>query len=134
MLITSYVYMKMLSIEPGRSKAYSNDIRWRMVYKRCVLGLSCKEIGGQLNVDPSTVYRTVKLFEETGTVHSLQGYHESTTKKLSTQDELAIIEAISDNPSMYLHELQHAVFLSSGTCVCAATICNFLRSQKFSRH
>ena len=54
----------------------------------------------------SAVYRTVQLFEETGTVHSIQGYHESTTKKLTAQDEVAIIEALSDNRSLYLHELQ----------------------------
>lgn len=35
---------------------------------------------------------------------------------------------------MYLHELQHAIYLSSGTSVCTATICNFLRKQNFSRH
>ena len=64
-----------MTIEPGRSKAYSNDITWRMVYQRCGLGLSYKQIGEQLNVDPSTVCRTVQLFEETGTVHSIQGYH-----------------------------------------------------------
>ena len=105
-----------------------------MVYQRCGLGLSYKQIGEQLNVDPSTVCRTVQLFEETGTVHSIQGYHESTTKKLTAQDEITIIEAILDNPSMYLHELQHAIYLSSGTSVCTATICNFLHKQDFSRH
>ena len=84
------------------------------------------QIGEQLNVDPSTVCRTVQLFEETGTVHSIQGYHETTTKKLTAQDEIAIIEAILDSPSsMYLHELQHAIYLSSGTSVCTATICIF---------
>ena len=81
------------------------------------------QIGEQLNVDPSTVCRTVQLFEETGTVHSIQGYHES-TKKLTTQDE---IEA---NP-MYLHELQYAIYLSSGTSVCTAIICNFYANKIF---
>ena len=86
-----YIYV-MLSIEPGRSKAYSSGIRWRMIYQRCGLGLSYRQIGEQLNVDPSTVCKTVQLFEETGTVHSIQGYHKSTTKKLTAQDEIATRE------------------------------------------
>lgn len=80
-----------------------------MVYQRCGLGMSYRQIGEQLNVDPSTICRTVQLFEETGTVHSIQGYHENTTTKLTAQDELAIIEALLDNPSMYLHKLQHTI-------------------------
>ena len=65
-----------MSIESARSKAYSSDLRWRMVYQRCVLGLSYTEVAQQLNVDPTTVSRTVQLFEETGTVCSIQGYME----------------------------------------------------------
>lgn len=122
----------MLSIESARGKAYSEDMRWRMIYQKN-MGLSYREIGKNLNVDPSTIYRTVRLFEETGTVLSIQGYHEDTTKKLSTQDELTIIEAILDRPSMYLHELQHAVNLSSGTTISTSTICKFLHRQRFSR-
>ena len=64
------LHVMMLSIEPGRSRVYSNDISWRMVYQRCGLGLSYKQFGEQLNVDPSTVCRTVQLFEETETVHN----------------------------------------------------------------
>ena len=102
-----------------------------MVYQRCGLGLSYKQIGEQLNVDPSTVCRTVQLFEETGMVHSIQGYHESTTKTLTAQDEVAIIEALLDNPSLYLHELQHAIYLTSGTSVCTATFVTFYVNKIF---
>ena len=55
---------RMFSIEPACSKAYSSDMRWRMVYQRCVLGLSYREIGEKLTVDLSTVHRTVKLRQE----------------------------------------------------------------------
>ena len=55
------------------------------------------------------VYRTVKLFEETGTVFSYQGCRENTQKSLSAYDEIAIIEMILDSPSMFLHEIQAAL-------------------------
>ena len=56
-----------------------------------------------LNVDPSTVWRTVRKFEEDGTVEA--GKHEG-EKTLTVYDELLIIQSVLDNPSIYLHELQ----------------------------
>ena len=73
------------------------------------------------------------MFEETGTVCSIHGYHENKCKKLSTVDEFTIMEAIVDNPSMYLHELQHLVLQTTGTVVSVSAICKFLQKQKFSR-
>ena len=97
--------MATFSCESTRSKAYSSDLRWRMVYQRSLLELSYNQIAKNLNEDPPTaaVYRTVKLFDETGTVCSIQGFHKTTTKKLSIQDELAIFEMVLDDPSVYLH-------------------------------
>ena len=83
--------------------------------------LSYREISEKLNVDPSTVYRTVILFEETGTVYSLQVCHENTNKKMSTSDEMAIMEMIVDCPSMYLHEVQTSLLQLTGTSVSTAT-------------
>lgn len=79
------------ALETARSKAYSGDMRWRMVYQRCIQGLSYTNIASNLNVDPSTVHRTVKLFEETGTICSIQGYRETSNKVLTIHDELAIL-------------------------------------------
>ena len=94
------------------------------MHHRCLQGLSYKGIAKRLSVNPSTVCRTVKLFEETGTVCSIQGFHENTTKKLN--------EALLDNPSLYLREL-NMVSLSNGTSISTATICKVLESQDFSR-
>ena len=91
------------------------------------------EVSKQLNVDPTTVSRMVQLFEETGTVCSIQGYHEDGWKRLSTVDKFTIMEAVLDNPSMYLHELQHLVFQTTGTEISASAICKFLQKQEFSR-
>ena len=70
----------MFSVDPARTAAFSSDLRWRMVHQKCMLGLSYRVVGQNLNVDPSTVYRTVKLFEETGTVFSYQGCRENKEK------------------------------------------------------
>ena len=51
-----------------RTAAYSNDLRWKMVYRKEGLSLSYSSIASNLNVDISTVIRVVKRFRETGTV------------------------------------------------------------------
>ena len=76
------------------------------------------------------LFRTVKLYQEMGTVLSIQGYHSTTTKKWSFQDQCLIIEALCDNPSFYLNELQHLVHLSSGSLVCIATINNLFAQAR----
>ena len=50
----------------------------------CLLGLFYMEVAKRLSVDATTV-KTVQLL---GTVCSIQGYHDNTRKKLSSQDEL----------------------------------------------
>ena len=121
----------MFSFESSRSKAYASNIRWRMIHQRYSRGLAYAQIATNLNVDPSTVCRIVQLFEQTGTVESIQGYHEKTTKRLSNTDELVLMEAITKQPSIYLHELQHILF-QTGTTICLAAIHNFLKFQGFS--
>jgi transposase len=119
-------------MESERSKAYSSDLRWRMVYQRCLLGFPYPDIARHLNVDKSTVYRVVSLFEETGTVCTIQGYREKPQKKLSTRDEIAILTAVVEDPSMYLHELKHCLLQSTGTDISTASICKLLHKSGFS--
>ena len=70
--------------EPHRTKAYSNDLRWRMVWQREVLECSYKDISMNLNVDLSTVWRVVKTFRETGCVNK-KGYPRVTFLVFATQ-------------------------------------------------
>ena len=74
-----------------------------MVYQRFMSGLTYEQIAANLNVDPSTVQRTVRKFEENGTVEARK--HEG-EEALTVYDELLIIQSVLGNPSIYLHELQ----------------------------
>ena len=69
-------------------------------------GLTYKQIAVNLNVDPSTVWRTVWKFKEDGTVEARKHEGEET---LTVYDELLIIQSVLENPSIYLHELQRQV-------------------------
>ena len=44
-------------------------------------------------------------------------FHVNTTKKLSIHDELAVIEMVLGDRSMYLNKLQHRVFHTSGNTI-----------------
>jgi len=54
----------MSSCEPLRGLAYGEDLRWRMIYQRELLGFTYKDIAKNLNVDASTMWRRVKQFQE----------------------------------------------------------------------
>ena len=56
----------MVSGEPGRTKAYDNELRWRIVYHRYAMDLSYREIVNIANVDTSAVCQVVQRFEATG--------------------------------------------------------------------
>ena len=102
------------------------------MHQRSVLGLTYRQVANNLNVDPSTVQRTVQLFEETGTTYSIQGYHHNTTKKLSVDEEVAVIEAVVENPALYLSDLQQYVLHTMGKSISISTICKLLQKQGFS--
>ena len=56
------------SIDPHCPNAYSEDLRWRIVWQNQGLGLTHKEAALNVGVDRSTVSRTVKLFLTIGLV------------------------------------------------------------------
>ena len=68
----------MTSFEPRRSSAYSEDLRWRMVWQCEGLGYSQAQAGRNLGVDRSTVTRTLQLFHATGSVSN--GFQERVPK------------------------------------------------------
>ncbi len=106
-------------------------MRWRMVYQREVLSLTCKEVAKNLNVDKSTVSRVVSRFKQTGAVEIKP--RRGAPRKLTAMDEFLIIENILKQPSIYLHELQSDIRQVTGTDVDVSTICRFLKENNFSR-
>jgi len=56
------------SHEPKKLTAYSEDLRWRMVWQREGLGMKCTDVVVNLGIDPTIVWRTVSLFRSTGGV------------------------------------------------------------------
>ena len=60
-----------------------------MIYQREMLGLNYQQIASNLNVHTSTVRRTVKRFEEEGSIDERKN---EGPRKLTESEELAIME------------------------------------------
>ena len=92
----------MTSLEPLRGKAYHKDLKLHMVYQREMLGLNYQQIASNLNVHTSTVWRTVKRFEEEGSIDERK---KEGPCKLTESEEFATMEIVLENPSVYLREI-----------------------------
>lgn len=122
-----------MSCESKRTKAYDDDLCWRMVYQARVQSLPQREIAKNLCVDQSTVSRTVALFDDTGDVKKRKHPSNPGTACLTDHDKLEILEAVIDQPGIYLRELQHRLVHTTGTQVDVSTICRFLHGTGFTR-
>ena len=116
---------------PGQTKAYNEDLRWRMVWQRLINGYTIKEIASNLYVAESTVWRVVDRFERTGSVTPNRAT--SRAHRLHEHDELLLIELVCDKPSIYLREIQATLFETTGTLASASTLCRTMKRLGFTR-
>ena len=119
------------SCETHRTQAYSEDLRWRIIYQYYSLHKTYQQIAESLNVDKSTVSRIVVLFNETGTVSKRQypDSHSASHRKLTEVDKLMIIEIALDKPGIYLGEIKQCLLEEHGTDVSVSTICKYLHNE-----
>ena len=108
-----------MSCEPKRTKAYSADLRWRIVYQVEGLKKSCRTVAQNLCVDLSTVSRTVSLFNTSGNVEKKIYPPNTGTASLTEIDKIIILETIAETPAVFLCEIQQTLI---GTNVDTSTI------------
>ena len=94
------------SAEPGRKRAYSMDIRLRVIYQRIGMGLRFCEIATNLNIAISTAFRIFKQFEISGDI-GIPEVRKSRQERRSLDEhsELIVIGLILQTPTLYLHEI-----------------------------
>ena len=122
-----------MSAEPGRTIAYSTDLRWRVICQRLGMGLGYREIAHRLNISVGTAYNTFKLFEHTGSVKAKKARKRPELCKLDYHHQLYVIGLVLDNPKLYLSEVCHHVKAITNTEISPATICNLLASYGITR-
>ena len=121
------------SCEKNRTTAYSEDLRWRMVWQSQALSFSSATIARNLGVDVSTVKRTVDLFERTGQVKK-RDYPAGRAFRVITEPvQLYILHLLLDRPGIYLREIQAALLDEIGIDVTESAICKVLKKAGFTR-
>ena len=92
--------MSKTSCEPGCRSAYGEDLRWRIVWQREVLGYKYGQIASNLNVDVSTVWRIVRLFQDTGRIDKRKYPKHRAFRKLTTSIQLTLLHLVLDYPGI----------------------------------
>ena len=122
----------MTSCEPNRTRAYDEDLRWRMVWQSEALNYSMKKIAGNLCVDRSTVSRTLNLFRCTGSVTKKNYPTDKAFRKLAYPAQILILNLVVSRPGIYLIEIQMELLNILMIEVDISTICRFLHTSGFS--
>ena len=122
-----------MSINYGKTSAYSEDLRWRMVWQREGLRLSLQVVANNLGVDRSTVSRVVSLFKATGSVQKWPYPKDARpNRKLSKTVQLTILNTVLQRPGIYLSELRLETFVLTGVHISVSSLCSFLHSANFT--
>ena len=123
----------MASCEPHRTSAYSEDLRWRMVWQVEALGYSHERVAQNVGVDKSTVSRTLELFLSTGSVSKRPYPKDKAFRKLTTPAQLLILHLVLEKPGIYLYEIQRDLVDVLQLQINTSTICRFLHQSGFTR-
>ena len=121
----------MASYESKRTYAYSDDMRWRMVWQSQALGLKFSQIAANLGVDAVTVWRVVKLFTQTGDVKKKA--YPCRPCKITPAVQFSIAHTVLRRPGIYLRELQSEIAEEHGEELSLSAICRFLHKSGFTR-
>ena len=115
-----------------RPRAYTIDLRWRIVWLYTVQQLSPGEIANLACVNERTVRRYITLFEQTGDIQPALQRH-GPPKLLGDFEQLVLLRLIFENPGIYLHEIQAKLLAKFGVTVSIATICRTLKFMGCTR-
>ena len=96
------------------------------------LNLSSEDIATMFKVCERTVRRYIRLFQLTGEVQVMQTHH-GPKLLLGEFEQLTLLRIISEQPGIYLKEVQTKLVHVYGTCISLSTICRTLKLMGCSR-
>ena len=120
----------MISAMVTIGKAYSDDIRWRIVYMSQIRGLKAADIASLTFVSKRTVQRYVERYKVTGDVAQFVRKN-GPARMLTDREEALIVQAVLNKPGVCLHEIQ-TMLQVSGIQVDTSTICRTLHRLGFT--
>ena len=123
----------MASCELRRSSAYSDDLRWCIIWQRHALECTHNTIATNLNVDVSTVRKILYTFSATGTVSKKAYPAEWAFRRISEPLQFFILHLILKKPDIYLHEITSKAKCTLGLDLTEGAVCKFLSKIGFTR-
>ena len=114
----------------------SHDLKERIPYLRYVEGFKVKEIERILGVKKSMIYQTLNYHRDYGVAYNPMAFSNSSCgwPRVLTSTDLDLIKSLlSEEPTMYLDELQDELHTRRGTDVSIPTLLHLLRRLHFSR-
>ena len=95
----------MTSCQKKRSSAYSEDLRWRIIWQKFALDHTSLEIAENLNIGLSTVKRIVLKFEISGSVTKKAYPTTQAKRKITEPIQFFILKTVMERPGIYLREI-----------------------------
>ena len=86
------------SFKPNRSRAYSEDLQWRVIWQSEALNYKPSTIAKNLSIDEPTVRRVLHIFTTTGDVSKKQYPAERAFKLIKEPVKLFIIHLLLRKP------------------------------------
>lgn len=112
--------------------AYSEDLRWRVVWHKFPLMKSDEEIACELFLSPRTVMRICHKFVMTGSVLAYKDGRPVGTTTLHQHEEYILLEAIVNEPATRLHQLATTIQEQTGSEFDISTLCRALHRLGFT--
>ena len=119
------------SIEPSRSSAYANDLRWQIVWQCEALAHKPSQVAENLHVDEATVRRVLRTFRATGTVDKRPYLAERAFRVITEPVKLYIAQLVLERPGILLREIVSELVLM-GIDVSESAVCKVLHKSGFT--
>ena len=114
-------------------RSYATDLRWRAVWLHIAHSLDVTEISQLLAISPSSVYRYITLFEQTGDVKP-RSYCHGPPKLLGDVEQLFLLRVITSHPGIYHSEIRAKLVTKFGVTMDISTIiCRTLKYMGCTR-
>ena len=113
--------------------AYSEDLRWRIVWQTEALGMTNDQVAQNLGIDKSTVSRIRQRFLTTGSLKKTTYPKDKAYRKLTPTAQMLILHIVVEKPGILLHEIQNQLLEVLLLEVNISTICRFLHESGFTR-
>ena len=128
-----FEHLNMTSLEHNCCTAYSEDLRWRVLWQTEALGRSDKEAASSLGVDRSTVSRLRQKWLTTGSISKKTYPTEKAHRKLTEPVQILILSIVITRPELLLTEVQKEIQDLPQVDIDISIICRFLHRSGFTR-